>query len=204
VNGDVVHVAGGRLVDGVWHDTHTDPVGEPILALLAELAARTTPPAVMLERDGHYPPPTELAGELAAIRAAVGGKQCDVAFPLWQQCDIAFPATPDQVRHDLAREQERLADALVGLTEPPPDFDADRVRIARTALTSKRAGAVARHAPAVAAALGDALGPLFADYASTTAKPAGDSAADVAAFVAYLRATGRLRGTRRHPRLRGR
>ncbi|MEY9837185.1 uncharacterized protein (UPF0276 family) [Streptacidiphilus sp. EB103A] len=73
-----VHVAGGVERDGIWHDTHTHPVGEPVLALLEDLAARVSGatggpglPGVLLERDGDYPPDAELAGELAAIRDAV-------------------------------------------------------------------------------------------------------------------------------------
>ncbi|MDX6353929.1 MAG: uncharacterized protein QOF98_832, partial [Streptomyces sp.] len=66
-----VHVAGGVERDGVWHDTHTHPVPEPVLALLGELALRTRIPGVLLERDGDYPPDAELAAELAAIRTAV-------------------------------------------------------------------------------------------------------------------------------------
>ncbi|HEY5836350.1 DUF692 domain-containing protein [Streptomyces sp.] len=67
-----VHVAGGIERDGVWHDTHTHPVPEPVLALLTEVASRATVPGVLLERDGAYPPDAELAGELTAIRTAVG------------------------------------------------------------------------------------------------------------------------------------
>jgi uncharacterized protein (UPF0276 family) len=63
-----VHVAGGRLVDGVWHDTHAHPVTAPVLEVLAELCSRVAPPGVLLERDGNFPPPAELAGELDAIR----------------------------------------------------------------------------------------------------------------------------------------
>lgn len=66
-----VHVAGGTERDGVWHDTHTHPVTAPVLALLTELAGRTTLPGVLLERDGDYPPTAELTAELASIRAAV-------------------------------------------------------------------------------------------------------------------------------------
>ncbi|MGW5349688.1 DUF692 domain-containing protein [Streptomyces sp. NPDC004031] len=66
-----VHVAGGVERDGVWHDTHTHPVPAPVLDLLADLAGRTRLPGVLLERDGAYPTDAELAGELAAIRAAV-------------------------------------------------------------------------------------------------------------------------------------
>ncbi|BFV56847.1 hypothetical protein KCMC57_up19510 [Kitasatospora sp. CMC57] len=68
-----VHVAGGIERDGVWHDTHAHPVTEPVLAVLAELRARTVPPGVLLERDDNYPPPAELAGELDAIRRVLEG-----------------------------------------------------------------------------------------------------------------------------------
>jgi hypothetical protein len=199
-----VHVAGGTLRDGVWHDTHTHPVSQPVLTLLAELAARTTPPAVMLERDGHYPPAALLAEELASIRSAVGRE------PGGPSTEITVPdrgpvrpesVVPPAVRQDLGEQQHRLADALVGLTEPPPRFDAERVGVARSALIAKRAGAVARHAPAVAEALGDHLPSLFTEYAQALSKPDGEAAADVAAFVAYLRATGHLTGSRRRPRL---
>jgi uncharacterized protein (UPF0276 family) len=66
-----VHVAGGEERGGVWHDTHTHPVTEPVLRVLTELAARTRVPGVLLERDGDYPPDAELVAELAAVRAAV-------------------------------------------------------------------------------------------------------------------------------------
>lgn len=65
-----VHMAGGSEgpgADGVYHDTHTDPVPQPVLDLLAELTSRHRPPAVMLERDGCYPPASELRRELDAI-----------------------------------------------------------------------------------------------------------------------------------------
>ncbi|MDT9690133.1 DUF692 family protein [Streptomyces sp. P9(2023)] len=68
-----VHVAGGLARDGVWHDTHAHPVAEPVLDILSDLAARTTPPGVLLERDDNFPPAEELASELAAIRGRVAG-----------------------------------------------------------------------------------------------------------------------------------
>ena len=67
-----VHVAGGEEHDGVYHDTHTDPTPVPVLQLIEELCARHRPPALMLERDGHYPPAAELTAELDAIAAAAG------------------------------------------------------------------------------------------------------------------------------------
>jgi uncharacterized protein (UPF0276 family) len=65
-----VHVAGGALHDGLYHDTHLDPVPPAVLTLLAEVRERGAAPAVMLERDGRYPPAAELHGELTAIAAA--------------------------------------------------------------------------------------------------------------------------------------
>lgn len=67
-----VHVAGGAVHDGFYHDTHTDPIPAPVLDLVGELCARHRPPALMLERDGRYPPAPELAAELDAIAAASG------------------------------------------------------------------------------------------------------------------------------------
>lgn len=66
-----VHVAGGSEHEGLYHDTHTDPVPGAVLELLMRLVERTgSPPPVMLERDGHYPPAAQLSGELVAIAAA--------------------------------------------------------------------------------------------------------------------------------------
>lgn len=202
-----VHVAGGALRDGVWHDTHTHAVGEPILEVLAELADRVTPPGVLLERDGDYPPSGVLAAELDAIREAVGREPAAGTASGPGPRIVPAPPTrpgpppPDGDRTALAGAQARLAAALADPVGPPDGFDADRVGVARAALVDKRSRAVARYEPRVAAALAGRLGPLFADYAATVAKPPGDSAADVAGFVAHLRATGRLRGPRWRPRV---
>ncbi|MCU7723398.1 DUF692 domain-containing protein [Actinoplanes sp. KI2] len=67
-----VHVAGGAEHQGLYHDTHTDAVPEEVLTLVTELCARHRPPALMLERDGDYPPAAELSAELDAIAAAAG------------------------------------------------------------------------------------------------------------------------------------
>jgi uncharacterized protein (UPF0276 family) len=69
-----VHVAGGAehpADPGVYHDTHTDPVPDAVLTLLERLCDRlASAPAVMLERDGRYPPAAKLHAELDAIAAA--------------------------------------------------------------------------------------------------------------------------------------
>jgi uncharacterized protein (UPF0276 family) len=66
-----VHVAGGKLRDGLWHDTHRHDVPAVILDVLAELVSRCRPPGVMLERDGRFPPDAVLASELEKIRTVV-------------------------------------------------------------------------------------------------------------------------------------
>jgi hypothetical protein len=134
-----------------------------------------------------------LAAELASIRIAVG-REPPTAGPLrttrWHDL-TRHPRRPEPsvsptARSELAAMQARLADALVGLTEPPPHFDPARVGVPRSALVRKRSRAVARHAPAVAAELGDRLGSLFVDYAEARPKPPGGASADVAAFLSYL------------------
>ncbi|WP_433058007.1 DUF692 domain-containing protein [Dactylosporangium sp. CS-033363] len=67
-----VHVAGGMEHGGFYHDTHTDAIPAEVLALVKDLCARTTPPALMLERDGDYPPAAHLTAELDAIAEAAG------------------------------------------------------------------------------------------------------------------------------------
>jgi uncharacterized protein (UPF0276 family) len=67
-----VHVAGGEEHDGVYHDTHTDATPPEVLELVRELCNRHRPPALILERDGHYPPAAELTAELDAIAQAAG------------------------------------------------------------------------------------------------------------------------------------
>jgi uncharacterized protein len=65
-----VHVAGGAEHDGLYHDTHTDATPPAVLDLVRELCKRHRPSALMLERDGHYPPADELRAELVAISEA--------------------------------------------------------------------------------------------------------------------------------------
>jgi len=67
-----VHVGGGAIRDGIYHDSHSDPVVPEVVALVEELCARVDPPGVLLERDDHFPPTLKLLGELDAIAHAVG------------------------------------------------------------------------------------------------------------------------------------
>ncbi len=76
-----VHVAGGVVRHGLYHDTHAHPVAPPVLDLLAELAARCPVPAVLLERDDRFPPTDELGAELDAIAAAAALASRGVPVP---------------------------------------------------------------------------------------------------------------------------
>jgi uncharacterized protein len=67
-----VHVAGGAEHAGLYHDTHTDPVPTAVLDLVTDLCSRRRPPALLLERDGHYPPAAQLRAELDALAVAAG------------------------------------------------------------------------------------------------------------------------------------
>lgn len=75
------HVAGGSEHEGLYHDTHTDPTPQPVLDLVEMLTERASPPAMMLERDGHYPPAAELAAELDSIADAAGWPRITAAGP---------------------------------------------------------------------------------------------------------------------------
>jgi uncharacterized protein (UPF0276 family) len=66
-----VHVGGGRFRDGVYHDTHADPVVPGVLHLVEELFTLTDAPGVLLERDDDFPTEAELVAELRTIAAAV-------------------------------------------------------------------------------------------------------------------------------------
>ncbi len=76
-----VHVAGGEEHDGIYHDTHTGPTPPPVLELIRALCARHRPPALLLERDGRYPPAAALTAELDAIAAAAGVAPITAAAP---------------------------------------------------------------------------------------------------------------------------
>ena len=62
-----VHIAGGKRIEGDRIlDDHLHAVPDAVFAMLRDVAADL----VILERDGRYPPFTELMGELDRARAA--------------------------------------------------------------------------------------------------------------------------------------
>jgi uncharacterized protein len=48
-----IHMAGGRSLDGLYHDLHDTVVPRPVWDLLDEVLARTRPGAVILEYESH-------------------------------------------------------------------------------------------------------------------------------------------------------
>ncbi|MGE3317294.1 MAG: DUF692 family multinuclear iron-containing protein [Planctomycetaceae bacterium] len=67
-----VHVAGGHQNDGdgLYHDSHAEPVPDEVLDLLSETAQRVQLPGVMLERDDAFPSAAEIDAELDRISSA--------------------------------------------------------------------------------------------------------------------------------------
>ncbi|WP_338315841.1 DUF692 family multinuclear iron-containing protein [Streptomyces bohaiensis] len=166
-----VHVAGGVERDGLWHDTHAHPVPQAVLALLGDLCALRRPPGVLLERDDAFPEPSELAAELAVIRAVVAATGGSARPAPVRGTAAPAPPTPNATRRPgpslprpadtaaararLARSQHALLAALTTGAPAPRGFDPERLRVQRSALASKRAAVMARVAPQLPALLGD-------------------------------------------------
>ncbi|MFG2636688.1 DUF692 domain-containing protein [Streptomyces sp. NPDC048362] len=171
-----VHVAGGFERDGVWHDSHAHPVPPPVLAVLSDLASRTDPPGVLLERDENFPEPAELERELAAIAGAVrrGRERAAgrTAVAAGSGGGVAVPGRPvtrvrtrEAARERLGVAQAAVLSALVAGTPVPEGFDRVRMGVQARALAAKRADVVARVAPELPVILGAEYRPAFLAYA---------------------------------------
>ncbi|MEV0117562.1 DUF692 domain-containing protein [Streptomyces sp. NPDC050844] len=158
-----VHVAGGFERDGVWHDSHAHPVPEPVLAILADLASRVSPPGVLLERDENFPEPGDLERELDAIRKTVTASGELPAGDSQARGDCP-PASPG-ARQRTALAQTALLSALVAGTPAPEGFDHTRLKVQSRALTGKRADVVAKVAPELPEILGKTFRSDFFAYA---------------------------------------
>ncbi|MGC0328918.1 uncharacterized protein (UPF0276 family) [Streptomyces sp. SAI-170] len=170
-----VHVAGGFARDGVWHDSHAHPVPRPVLDILTDLAARVSPPGVLLERDENFPEPAELERELAEIRGAVeaGGGAAALEARTDAGARRADPSPKPEARLRLGLAQTALLSALVAGTPAPEGFDRARLRIQARALAGKRADVVAKVAPELPQILGDTYRPAFLAYAQRTPMTGG-------------------------------
>ncbi|MEU6162449.1 DUF692 domain-containing protein [Streptomyces sp. NPDC047130] len=224
-----VHVAGGVLKDGVWHDSHAHPVPEPVLDVLADLTSRVSPPGVLLERDDDFPRAAELEREMESIRAAVARGRASATAASGTAASAtatsgtatsgaavaatAAPAGPaagerpavapasDGARQRVGVAQASLLSALVADGPVPEGFDRARVRVQARALAAKRAGIVAKVAPELPRVLGESYRPLFVAYA--IARPlTGGHRKDALDFAEHLLLSGRPENARRRNRLR--
>ena len=131
-----VHVAGGTESGGLYHDTHAHPVQPGVLDLLRRLRHRAAIPGVMLERDGRFPPASELERELDTIAAIAHpeGPSPVARRPAPGPVDVA-----GRLRERLAAQQSELIGALVDRSPAPSGFDTLRTAAAGAALAVKRA-----------------------------------------------------------------
>ncbi|MET8892659.1 DUF692 domain-containing protein [Streptomyces albogriseolus] len=199
-----VHVAGGFERDGVWHDSHAHPVPRPVLDVLTDLAARVSPPGVLLERDENFPPPAELERELGAIRGAVeAGARALGAAPAPERVrePVAVEAVADATRERLALAQTAVLSSLVAGTPVPEGFDRTRMRVQARTLAAKRADVVAKVAPELPEILGDGYRPAFLAYAQSCPMTGGYRQ-DAMTFVEQLLRPGRLENPRMRRGLR--
>ncbi|GGS15888.1 UPF0276 protein [Streptomyces aureoverticillatus] len=210
-----VHVAGGFERDGVWHDSHAHPVPRPVLDILADLAARTRPPGVLLERDENFPEAGELERELDAIRKTVasaparmtgtptaatvrttaGTAAAGSAAAVRTVAESAAPVAPDapvapEARQRVALSQAALLSALVAGTPAPEGFDGARLKVQSRALAAKRADVVAKVAPELPRIIGEGYRPAFLDYARTRPMTGGYRK-DALDFAEHLLLAGR-------------
>ncbi|RPF37010.1 DUF692 domain-containing protein [Streptomyces sp. TLI_185] len=202
-----VHVAGGFERDGVWHDSHAHPVPQPVLDILTDLAARVSPPGVLLERDENFPEPAVLEGELEAIRGAVEKGRAireetaaEVAAEAVAVAGSVSPAS-DAARQRLGLAQAALLSALVAGTPVPEGFDRVRLGVQARALAGKRADVVAKVAPELPEILGDTYRPAFLAYAHRHPMTGGYRR-DALDFAGQLLLDGRLEEGRARRELR--
>jgi hypothetical protein len=109
----------------------------------------------------------------------------------------------DPLRAELELRQRSLVAALVAGSDPPPDMDAELIRVQAAALIRKRGRIVARTHAELAAALGPEFGPVFHDYVTSQPGPwPGCATEDAREFARHLlrSAPARSREVRRAAR----
>lgn len=63
-----IHVAGGQLRKGLYHDTHAHALSKDVIETLDLARAAGAKPAVLLERDDHFPDEKSFGQELDLLR----------------------------------------------------------------------------------------------------------------------------------------
>ncbi len=65
-----LHIVGYSVRDGVWLDHHAASVQDDLLELMQEVVAYAPVQAIILERDAHFPPVSEIEAELVRLEDA--------------------------------------------------------------------------------------------------------------------------------------
>jgi uncharacterized protein len=77
-----MHIAGGHWEDGVLEDGHDAPVPEPVWDLVRYVTDRVDLPAVLLERDDHFPPDFgDLLAEIGRARTYLRRRPAAASAP---------------------------------------------------------------------------------------------------------------------------
>lgn len=168
-----VHIAGGILRDGFYHDTHAHPTGEAPLMLLSELCKRVAPPAVILERDEAFPGEEELDAELQAIQAAIAAplvsastRSPAVAENPPGRAKSSEETAPDDGAYQILEVQESLIRCMSNGASAPAGFDALELERSASTLFHKRMRVMVRCHPSLPDACGDNFHISFRSYAN--------------------------------------
>jgi hypothetical protein len=183
-----VHVAGGTVQGGRYHDTHTHPLWPEIATLVEELWGRTEPPGLLLERETRVAG-DDLDAELTALEAAIargrarrpskgGGSAATTA--------ARSPAHPParSLRRAVGASQSQLLRALSGRSAPPPGFVRADIDAIADVLAHKRAHAVRQAVPELAVTR--AFRRDFPAWARTHPLAGGGPARDARRFFRWL------------------
>jgi uncharacterized protein (UPF0276 family) len=137
-----LHIAGGRMEHGRYHDTHHHPLVEGSYQVLDLVLERTGALPVLLEHDDQFPPHGVLEAAVARIserlREAGPRRPCPVG-----PVEPLEPPTQEE-RRVLERQQVALLEYLVGDGPLPPGFDSGDLEAARTSLVRKKTREEAR------------------------------------------------------------
>ncbi len=144
------HIAGGAWEHGFYFDTHADPIGEPVFALLATALRHTGPRPILLERDGGFDELAGLQRELAQL-----GALHDAAGPVRGRVTAGEgEPTTDGDDVALAAAQHALALALTAVESPDAAIEArfgrEPLARTRTILARKRIDDALPHLPQLA------------------------------------------------------
>ena len=66
-----LHVVGYSYLGGRWHDYHREAIQEDLWALIHAVLQYARVQAIIVERDGDFPPSPELTRELRDLKSAL-------------------------------------------------------------------------------------------------------------------------------------